>query len=80
MHCRRGRLELDQIKLIRIGIDHAAPQKWSDQVEDLVTEGRLSVKERLFLDALSSPLTMTKPKKSDSEHFGQDSLKFGVDG
>ena len=23
---------------------------------------------------------MTKPKKSDSEYFGQDSLKFGVDG
>ncbi len=50
---RRGRLSLDQIGLIRVGIDHMPlPQKWSDQFEELVTEGKLSVKERLFLGRL----------------------------
>ena len=50
---RRGRLSVDQIELIRVGIDHMPlPQKWSDQLEEIVTEGRLSVKERLFLGRL----------------------------
>ena len=50
---RRGRLSVDQIELIRVGIDHMPlPQKWSDQLEEIVTEGKLSVKERLFLGRL----------------------------
>ncbi len=50
---RRGRLSVDQIGLLRIGIDHMPlPQKWSDQLEEIVTEGKLSVKERLFLGRL----------------------------
>jgi hypothetical protein len=50
---RRGRLSIDQIGLIRVGIDHMPlPQKWSDQLEEIVTEGKLSVKERLFLGRL----------------------------
>ena len=50
---RRGRLSVDQIGLLRIGIDHMPlPQKWSDQLEEIVTEGKLSVRERLFLGRL----------------------------
>jgi hypothetical protein len=28
------------------------PEHWSDQLDELVTEGKLSVKERLFLGRL----------------------------
>ena len=50
---RRGRLSIDQIALIRIGIDHMRrSEDWDDQFEDIVTEGKLSVKERLFLGRL----------------------------
>jgi hypothetical protein len=50
---RRGRLTVDQIRLIRIGIDQMPlPEHWSDQLDELVTEGKLSVKERLFLGRL----------------------------
>lgn len=50
---RRGRLSIDQIKLIRVGIDHMPlPTKWRNQFEDIVTEGKLSVMERLFLGRL----------------------------
>ena len=50
---RRGRLSVDQIELIRVGIDHMPlPRKWSDQLEEIVTEGKLTVKERLFLGRL----------------------------
>ena len=50
---RRGRLSVDQIQLIRVGIDHMPlPQKWSDQLDEIVTEGKLTVKERLFLGRL----------------------------
>lgn len=58
---RRGRLSLDQIALIRIGIGHMAePQKWSTQFEEIVTEGRLSVMERLFLGKLVFALDFTE--------------------
>jgi len=50
---RRGRLSIDQIKLIRVGIDHMPlPTKWRNQFEEIVTEGKLSVMERLFLGRL----------------------------
>ena len=50
---RRGRLSIDQIKLIRVGIDHMPlPAKWRNQFEEIVTEGKLSVMERLFLGRL----------------------------
>ena len=50
---RRGRLSLDQITLIRVGIDSmTSKEKWSEQFEDIVTEGKLSVMERLFLGKL----------------------------
>ena len=50
---RRGRLSVDQISLIRIGINHMhEPKDWGDQFESIVTEGKLSVKERLFLGRL----------------------------
>ena len=50
---RRGRLSLDQISLIRIGIENMAhPKEWGQQFEAIVTEGKLSVKERLFLGRL----------------------------
>ena len=50
---RRGRLTTDQISLIRVGIDAMGKQeKWRQQFEDIVTEGKLSVKERLFLGKL----------------------------
>lgn len=50
---RRGRLSLDQIALIRIGIDHMQdPKRWDAQFEAIVTEGKLSVKERLLLGRL----------------------------
>ena len=50
---RRGRLSLDQIELINIGIGlMPAPQKWQEQFDEIVTEGRLSVMERVFLGKL----------------------------
>ena len=50
---RRGRLSNDQISLIRIGIEHMHQAKdWGEQFEDIVTEGKLNVKERLFLGRL----------------------------
>ena len=50
---RRGRLSLDQIALIRVGIAHMQePQEWHEQFEEIVTEGKLSVMERLFLGRL----------------------------
>ena len=50
---RRGRLSLDQIALIRVGIAHMhEPQEWHEQFEEIVTEGKLSVMERLFLGRL----------------------------
>ncbi len=50
---RRGRLSIDQIKLIRIGISMMEqPRAWGGQFEDIVTEGKLSVMERLFIGKL----------------------------
>ena len=50
---RRGRLSLDQIKLIRVGISMMEqPRAWGAQFEDIVTEGKLSVMERLFIGKL----------------------------
>ena len=50
---RRGRLSLDQIKLIRVGISMMEqPRAWGGQFEDIVTEGKLSVMERLFIGKL----------------------------
>ena len=50
---RRGRLSLDQIALIRVGIAHMhEPREWHEQFEEIVTEGKLSVMERLFLGRL----------------------------
>ena len=50
---RRGRLSLDQIALIRVGIAHMHdPKEWHEQFEEIVTEGKLSVMERLFLGRL----------------------------
>ena len=50
---RRGRLSLDQIALVRVGIAHMhEPQEWREQFEEIVTEGKLSVMERLFLGRL----------------------------
>lgn len=50
---RRGRLSTDQIELIRIGIANMPePKNWSDQFENIVTEGKLSVKERLLIGKL----------------------------
>lgn len=50
---RRGRLSPDQIDLIRVGIAHMEKAgKFHQQFEDLVTEGKLSVGERLFLGRL----------------------------
>ena len=50
---RRGRLSVDQITLIRVGIDHMHhPKEWDKQFEAIVTEGKLSVKERLLLGRL----------------------------
>jgi AI-2 transport protein TqsA len=58
---RRGRLSIDQIDLIRVGIKSMAkPQKWSDQFEEIVTEGKLSVMERLFLGKLVFALDFTE--------------------
>jgi predicted PurR-regulated permease PerM len=58
---RRGRLSLDQISLVRIGINSMPDKnKWSDQFEDIVTEGKLSVKERLFLGKLVFALDFTE--------------------
>ncbi len=50
---RRGRLSLDQIDLINIGIGlMPAPKKWKNQFDEIVTEGKLSVMERVFLGKL----------------------------
>ena len=50
---RRGRLSLDQINLIRVGISMMEqPRAWGGQFEDIVTEGKLSVMERLFIGKL----------------------------
>jgi hypothetical protein len=50
---RRGRLSLDQISLINIGIGlMPAPKKWQKQFDEIVTEGKLSVMERVFLGKL----------------------------
>ena len=50
---RRGRLSVDQIELIRVGIANMSnPRKWSEQFEDIVTEGKLSVIERLLIGKL----------------------------
>ena len=50
---RRGRLSVDQIELINIGIGlMPSPQKWEKQFDDIVTEGKLSVMERVFLGKL----------------------------
>ena len=50
---RRGRLSLDQIDLINIGIGlMPVPKKWKNQFDELVTEGKLSVMERVFLGKL----------------------------
>jgi predicted PurR-regulated permease PerM len=50
---RRGRLSIDQIELIRIGIANMSdPKNWSEQFESIVTEGKLSVKERLLIGKL----------------------------
>ena len=50
---RRGRLSPDQIDLIRVGIDHMErPKSFRNQFEELVTEGKLSVGERMFLGRL----------------------------
>lgn len=50
---RRGRLSLDQIELIRVGIVNMSnPRKWSEQFENIVTEGKLSVVERLLIGKL----------------------------
>ena len=58
---RRGRLSLDQITLIRVGIDSmTSKEKWSEQFEDIVTEGKLSVMERLFLGKLVFALDFTE--------------------
>jgi len=58
---RRGRLTVDQISLIRIGIEAMrVPQKWRTQFEDIVTEGKLSVMERLFLGKLVFALDLSE--------------------
>lgn len=58
---RRGRLSLDQISLVRVGINSMPDRKkWSEQFEDIVTEGKLSVKERLFLGKLVFALDFTE--------------------
>jgi len=50
---RRGRLSLDQIELIRVGIANMSnPRNWSNQFEEIVTEGKLSVVERLLIGKL----------------------------
>jgi len=50
---RRGRLSPDQIELIRLGIDHMErPKSYREPFEELVTEGKLSVGERVFLGRL----------------------------
>lgn len=50
---RRGRLSIDQIQLIRVGISMMEqPRDWGGQFEDIVTEGKLSVMERLFIGKL----------------------------
>lgn len=50
---RRGRLSIDQIQLIRVGISMMEqPRAWGGQFEDIVTEGKLSVMERLFIGKL----------------------------
>ena len=50
---RRGRLSVDQIELIRVGIANMSnPRKWSEQFEEIVTEGKLSVVERLLIGKL----------------------------
>lgn len=50
---RRGRLSVDQIELINIGIGlMPSPQKWQKQFDEIVTEGKLSVMERVFLGKL----------------------------
>jgi predicted PurR-regulated permease PerM len=50
---RRGRLSIDQIELIRVGIANMSdPKNWSEQFESIVTEGKLSVKERLLIGKL----------------------------
>ena len=50
---RRGRLSLDQIDLINIGIGlMESSKKWQEQFDDIVTEGKLSVMERVFLAKL----------------------------
>ena len=50
---RRGRLSVDQITLIRVGIANMSnPKNWREQFEEIVTEGKLSVLERLLLGKL----------------------------
>ena len=50
---RRGRLSVDQITLIRVGIANMRnPKNWREQFEEIVTEGKLSVLERLLLGKL----------------------------
>jgi len=50
---RRGRLSEDQISLIRLGIEHMEkPKDWKEEFENIVTEGKLSVMERLLLGKL----------------------------
>ncbi len=61
---RRGRLTFDQITLIRTGIEvMAKPTKWSKQFEDIVTEGKLSVMERLFLGKLVFALDFSQEEE-----------------
>ncbi len=58
---RRGRLTLDQISLVRVGINSMPDKKkWSEQFEAIVSEGKLSVKERLFLGKLVFALDFTE--------------------
>ena len=65
---RRGRLSLDQIALVRVGIAHMhEPQEWREQFEEIVTEGKLSVMERLFLGRLVFAWAMMR--RSESKHF-----------
>ena len=65
---RRGRLSVDQIELIRVGIDHMPlPQKWSDQLEEIVR--REALRERAVVPRTSVfALDDDKPKKSESKH------------
>lgn len=61
---RRGRLTLDQITLVRTGIESMSkPSKWRTQFEDIVTEGKLNVMERLFLGKLVFALDFTQEEE-----------------